>query len=64
MSETPITFTEPAWVLFDVDANAVMTAAHGNMAIFSTKGMAEIWAATVSDKNVEVREVSIKPRHN
>lgn len=60
MNDTPVTFVEPAFVLFDVEQNAVMTTAHGNLAIFSTKGMAEVWASR-STKKVEVRAVYITP---
>lgn len=60
MSDTPVTFTERSYVLFDVESNAVMTTAHGNLAIFSTQGMADLWAAK-SSKKVEVRAVYITP---
>jgi hypothetical protein len=59
-AETPVTFREPSYALFDVEQNAVMTTAHGNLAIFSTKGMADVWART-SSKKVEVRTVYISP---
>jgi len=42
--ESPITFEAPSFALFDVEKNAVCTTAHGNLAIFSVKAMAEIWA--------------------
>ena len=63
MSDVPITFTDSSYALFDIEQNAVMTTAHGNLAIFSTKGMADIWAAR-SPIRVDVREVSIKPVNN
>lgn len=60
MSATPVTFVEPSYVLFDKDLNAVLTTEHGNLAIFSTKGMADLWAAR-SRKNLAVRAVHITP---
>jgi hypothetical protein len=58
--ETPITFTAPCYVLFNVRLNAVMTTAHGNLAAFSTKGMADLWASR-SAEPVEVIAVNIRP---
>jgi hypothetical protein len=59
-AETPVTFREASYALFSVEENAVMTTVHGNLAIFSTKGMADIWASH-SAKKVEVRTVYISP---
>lgn len=36
-----VTFTEPAYIIFDTNANAVRTTVYGGLAIFSTKGMAD-----------------------
>jgi hypothetical protein len=58
--DTPITFTEPCYVLFDTTQNAVMTTIHGNLAIFSTRGMADLWAGR-SEKPVEVIAVNVRP---
>ena len=58
--EQPITFVAPSYCLFDVDENAVLTTAYGNLAIFSTKGMAEVWARS-SRKNIKVMPVQIQP---
>ena len=56
---TPITFTEPSYLLFDIDQNAVLTTQFGNLAIFTVKRMAEMWAQK-SSKNIEVRTVRIR----
>lgn len=58
--ESPITFTEPSFALLDVELNAVLTTAHGNLAIFSVKSMAELWAKA-SDRKVKVVKVWIHP---
>jgi hypothetical protein len=58
MKEQPITFEALSYALFDVAQNAVLTTAHGNLAIFSTKGMAEIWARK-SVRNITVIPVQI-----
>jgi len=60
MSEDPITFTEPSYALFDVERNAVLTTAHGNLAIFSTLGMAQAWARS-SSRRIEIIPVRIRP---
>lgn len=60
MSDKPITFEAPSFALFDVDANAVLTTAHGNLAIFSTEGMAQHWARS-SSRNIRVIPVNITP---
>lgn len=60
MSEPPVTFEEPSYLLFDLDDNAVLMTVHGNLAIFNTKGMAEAYAKT-SSKRIEVRAVRITP---
>ena len=60
--DEPITFLEPAYAIFDVGANAVRTTPYGNLAIFSTKGMAERWAAS-SAHNLKVIEVMISRVH-
>lgn len=57
---TPITYREPAWALFDLDLNAVLTTQYGNLAIFNVKAMAEAWAQK-STRNIEVRAVRIQP---
>ncbi len=57
--EPPITFDALSYALFSVDDNAVLTTAHGNLAIFSTKGMAELWAKS-SRKNIKVIAVQIQ----
>lgn len=44
MKEVPVTFREPAYALWSTKAQAVMTTEHGNLAIFSTKSMAELYA--------------------
>lgn len=56
--ETPITFTELSYALFDVDANAVLTTNIGNLAIYSTSGAAEAMART-SARNIVVIPVRI-----
>jgi hypothetical protein len=58
--EEPITYTELAYVLFDVKKNAVLTTVHGNLAIFSTLAMAKAWQIR-SPLFVEVRAVRITP---
>lgn len=58
--DPPITFIEPSFALFDLDANAVLMTQHGNLAIFNTRGMAEVWAKS-SRKNVKVMTVTIAP---
>lgn len=57
---TPVTFVEPSYALLDVDQNAVLTTEHGNLAIFSTPGMAQAVAKT-SKRNVRVVPVMISP---
>jgi len=60
MSDTPVTFTEPSYLLFDVDQNGALTTLHGNLAIFSTRSMADLWAYK-SKKNIKVIPVRIEP---
>lgn len=60
VTETPITFDAPSFALFDVENNAVLTTAFGNLAIFSTKGMAEACARS-SKRNIRVLPVQIQP---
>jgi hypothetical protein len=60
MSDVPVTFVEPSYALFDVDANGVLTTKHGSLAIFSTRGMADLWASR-SARRVVVKPVYIKP---
>lgn len=62
-SDTPVTFTDPAYAIFDVDANGVLTTIFGNLAIYSTKLAAEHMAGT-SERKLIVRPVSIKPLDN
>ena len=59
-SENPITFEALSYALFDVDENAVLTTVHGNLAIFSTKGMADVYARS-SKRNLKVVPVQITP---
>lgn len=59
--EPAITFEALSYALFSVDDNAVLTTAHGNLAIFSTKGMAELWAKS-SKRNIKVVPVQVTPR--
>ncbi|MEY4760641.1 MAG: hypothetical protein RLZZ200_497 [Pseudomonadota bacterium] len=58
--DTPITFEALSYALFDVEQNAVLTTAHGSLAIFSTKGMAEAWVRS-SRRNIRVVPVQIQP---
>lgn len=58
--ELPITFEALSYALMDVEQNAVLTTAHGNLAIWSTKGMAEAWARS-SNRNLKVVPVRIQP---
>lgn len=58
--ETPITFTEPAYVLFDEDRNACLTTEWGGLAIFSTQGIAQAFANN-SVRKIRVRKVKITP---
>lgn len=58
MNETPVTFREPSYALFDVDQNAVCTTEHGNLAIFSVQAMAELWASKTG-RNIIVIPVRI-----
>lgn len=59
--EDPITFEALSFALFDIDQNAVLTTAHGNLAIFSTRAMAEVWARS-SKRNIRIVPVQIQPR--
>lgn len=59
--EPPITFEALSYALFSLDDNAVLTTAHGILAIFSTKGMAELWAKS-SKRNIRVVAVQVTPR--
>lgn len=45
--EAPITFKEPSYALFDVALNCVRTTNIGNLAIFSTRNVAEIAARQI-----------------
>jgi hypothetical protein len=58
--ETPITFDAPSYLLFDKNANAALTTAHGNLAIFSTRAIAERWASS-SRRELKVLPVMITP---
>jgi hypothetical protein len=58
--EQPVTFRDPSYAIFDVAANAVRTAQWGNLAIFSTRLIAEQWAAK-SGSHLRVVEVFIVP---
>lgn len=60
MTKPPVTFTEPCYLLFDIDQNAVLTTEFGNLAVWSTKGMADVWKSR-SAKNLKVRAVRIVP---
>ena len=40
-NETPITFEATSFAIFDIEANAVRTTKWGNLAIFSTRGVAQ-----------------------
>ena len=60
MTDSPITFRESSYALFDVKENAVRTTQFGNLAIFSVRAVAEQWAARCGD-DVKVVEVSIYP---
>jgi hypothetical protein len=59
MSDTPITFTDLSYAIFDVEANAVCTTEWGNLAIFSVRAMAEQWARK-SSRKLTVIPVTIK----
>lgn len=61
----PVTFRELSYALLDVDEDAVLTTAWGNLAIFSTKGVAE-QAASTSHSNLKIIPVWIVPeeKHN
>lgn len=58
--ESPVTFEALSFALLDEEQNAVLTTVHGNLAIFSTKGMAEVWANS-SRKKIKVIPVVTKP---
>lgn len=60
MSDTPVTFREPSYAIFDVEKNAVRTTQWGNLAIFSVRAVAEQWAAT-SGAKLKVIPVLISP---
>lgn len=61
MSEsTPITFVEPSYALLDVEHNAVISTEWGNLAIFSTPGVAENMAK-MSVRRLKVIKVMITP---
>ena len=58
----PITFNEPSWALFDVEANAVCMTKWGNLAIFNTQGFASIEAQKLertTGKHITVMQVRI-----
>lgn len=59
MIDTPITFTDLSYAIFDEDANAVCTTEWGNLAIFSVRAMAEQWAKK-STRKLTVIPVAIK----
>lgn len=54
----PVTFREPSYALFDPAENGVLTTALGNLAIFSTEGVARNMAAT-SNRNLQIVKVWI-----
>lgn len=58
--ESPITWEAPSFALFDVEANAVVTTVYGNLAIFSTRVMAQQWARR-SARQIKVVPVLIRP---
>lgn len=55
-----ITFREPSFLLFDVDRDGACTTEHGNLAIFSTRAMAEVYASR-SLRKIKVVPVMIAP---
>lgn len=55
-----ITFTDPAYVLYDEDAKAVITTEWGGLSTFSTRGAAEAMARS-SRRRLTVIPVSITP---
>lgn len=57
----PITFEALSYALFDVTQNAVLTTIHGNLAIFSTKAMAEVYQRNTT-RDIKVVPVQISPR--
>ena len=58
--DDPITFEAQSFALFDVEQNAVMMTGYGNLAIFNTRNVAQIWADR-SGRNVRVVAVTIRP---
>lgn len=56
-----ITFTAPSYALFDLTANGVLTTPHGNLAIFTVKSVAELWARNSKSRIVAVVPVRIAP---
>lgn len=60
-TEDPITFEALSYALFDVTQNAVLTTVHGNLAIFSTKAMAEVYQRKTT-RDIKVVPVQISPR--
>ena len=59
--EPCITFTAPSYALFDLTMNGVLTTPHGNLAIFTVKGMAEMWARNSKTRLIAVVPVRISP---
>lgn len=58
--ENCVTFTEPCYVIFDVDAGMVRTTAFGHIAIFSTRNVAEA-IRKQNAGNLEVIPVWVTP---
>ena len=59
----PITFHAPSFAIFDTERNGVCTTPLGNLAIFSTPGMAEIYRRKGEQAGMKLKviPVLIKP---
>ena len=59
-SAGPITFTAKSYALWDLDLKAVLCTTHGNLAIYSTEAMAQVWVGK-SSRNLKVLPIFITP---
>lgn len=63
MSETPFTFVAQSFAVLDSSAGAVLTTRFGNLAIFSTRKVADHYAAlsTAAGRPAKVVSVTVQP---
>ena len=60
MIPDPVTFTQTSFALFDEEKKGVCMTAYGNLAIFTTRGIAEV-VQRQSKRKIKIVEVHIIP---